>query len=119
MPTANQPTSMTTGTSSAASQPAGIRLLSAAGSSRIHTNPAMINAKGMRNSIENTAGRWLSTNGANQSPAKKPRITVGTASDRKSTRLNSSHVAISYAVLCLKKKKSRQPQNHYKKEKSE
>src|SRR5439155_1312281 len=27
--------------------------------------------------------------------------------DRKSTRLNSSHVAISYAVFCLKKKKSR------------
>src|SRR5690625_2125522 len=26
--------------------------------------------------------------------------------DRKSTRLNSSHVAISYAVFCLKKKKS-------------
>src|SRR5437870_9439018 len=26
------------------------------------------------------------------------------ASDRKSTRLNSSHVAISYAVFCLKKK---------------
>src|SRR5690625_5580644 len=30
---------------------------------------------------------------------KVPRI------DRKSTRLNSSHVAISYAVFCLKKKK--------------
>src|SRR5699024_11434615 len=29
--------------------------------------------------------------------------TVG--SDRKSTRLNSSHVSISYAVFCLKKKK--------------
>src|SRR5690625_5550139 len=29
--------------------------------------------------------------------------TYGT--DRKSTRLNSSHVAISYAVFCLKKKK--------------
>src|SRR5690625_6358519 len=28
-----------------------------------------------------------------------------TQSDRKSTRLNSSHVAISYAVFCLKKKK--------------
>src|SRR5690625_6614994 len=28
--------------------------------------------------------------------------------DRKSTRLNSSHVAISYAVFCLKKKKTRQ-----------
>src|SRR5690625_6660177 len=26
------------------------------------------------------------------------------AADRKSTRLNSSHVAISYAVFCLKKK---------------
>src|SRR5438067_6324053 len=28
--------------------------------------------------------------------------------DRKSTRLNSSHVSISYAVFCLKKKKNRQ-----------
>src|SRR5215208_7915105 len=28
------------------------------------------------------------------------------ARDRKSTRLNSSHVAISYAVFCLKKKKT-------------
>src|SRR5438067_8664388 len=27
------------------------------------------------------------------------------AGDRKSTRLNSSHVSISYAVFCLKKKK--------------
>src|SRR5690625_6216444 len=30
---------------------------------------------------------------------------LGMAVDRKSTRLNSSHVAISYAVFCLKKKK--------------
>src|SRR5690349_24002091 len=29
--------------------------------------------------------------------------------DRKSTRLNSSHVEISYAVFCLKKKKSQSP----------
>src|SRR5690625_7128451 len=29
----------------------------------------------------------------------------GEREDRKSTRLNSSHVAISYAVFCLKKKK--------------
>src|SRR5256885_2582506 len=28
------------------------------------------------------------------------------ASDRKSTRLNSSHLVISYAVFCLKKKKN-------------
>src|SRR5690625_6875158 len=30
------------------------------------------------------------------------------SSDRKSTRLNSSHVAISYAVFCLKKKKKKE-----------
>src|SRR5437870_7328291 len=30
---------------------------------------------------------------------------AGLIEDRKSTRLNSSHVAISYAVFCLKKKK--------------
>src|SRR5690625_5549348 len=32
------------------------------------------------------------------------RIVRGQILDRKSTRLNSSHVAISYAVFCLKKK---------------
>src|SRR3989442_8725186 len=32
-------------------------------------------------------------------------VLLGNASDRKSTRLNSSHVRISYAVFCLKKKK--------------
>src|SRR5207253_10400416 len=31
--------------------------------------------------------------------------------DRKSTRLNSSHVAISYAVFCLKKKKKKNTKN--------
>src|SRR5438034_4740192 len=31
----------------------------------------------------------------------------GTATDRKSTRLNSSHTVISYAVFCLKKKKQK------------
>src|SRR5207253_10773960 len=33
-------------------------------------------------------------------------VRVGHVRDRKSTRLNSSHVAISYAVFCLKKKKN-------------
>src|SRR3712207_7162837 len=32
-------------------------------------------------------------------------VVAGTALDRKSTRLNSSHANISYAVFCLKKKK--------------
>src|SRR5690625_5779594 len=36
-----------------------------------------------------------------------PYLFVGHSLDRKSTRLNSSHVAISYAVFCLKKKKQR------------
>src|SRR2546426_7979484 len=30
---------------------------------------------------------------------------IGCSRDRKSTRLNSSHLVISYAVFCLKKKK--------------
>src|SRR3989442_12028395 len=34
-------------------------------------------------------------------------IAVGSVQDRKSTRLNSSHVRISYAVFCLKKKKTK------------
>src|SRR5437870_9725172 len=38
------------------------------------------------------------------------------ARDRKSTRLNSSHVAISYAVFCLKKKKKKNNQNRREKE---
>src|SRR5437870_8661538 len=37
-----------------------------------------------------------------QWPAEDPK-----EPDRKSTRLNSSHVAISYAVFCLKKKKKK------------
>src|SRR5690625_6167524 len=42
-------------------------------------------------------------------PTKIERYTILTSphvdkEDRKSTRLNSSHVAISYAVFCLKKK---------------
>src|SRR5690606_37083843 len=36
------------------------------------------------------------------------RYTVTVHTDRKSTRLNSSHVKISYAVFCLKKKKINQ-----------
>src|SRR5438477_7670314 len=33
-------------------------------------------------------------------------VAHGVDADRKSTRLNSSHMSISYAVFCLKKKKS-------------
>src|SRR5258705_7637116 len=37
-------------------------------------------------------------------------IGIRRAADRKSTRLNSSHLGISYAVFCLKKKKTRPTQ---------
>src|SRR5207253_8056915 len=38
-------------------------------------------------------------------PRQRPLRRGWIRTDRKSTRLNSSHVAISYAVFCLKKKK--------------
>src|SRR2546430_6957072 len=46
---------------------------------------------------------WLSSVGRNG--------TTVTSADRKSTRLNSSHSQISYAVFCLKKKKKKIPEN--------
>src|SRR6266496_973528 len=49
-----------------------------------------------------------------RSPRQAPRR-HGT--DRKSTRLNSSHVEISYAVFCLKKKKNTERGRHKKKKK--
>src|SRR6266498_5042242 len=39
--------------------------------------------------------------------------------DRKSTRLNSSHVRISYAVFCLKKKKKKKNRSMHKKKKKQ
>src|SRR5438874_5847625 len=41
-------------------------------------------------------------------------VALAARRDRKSTRLNSSHVEISYAVFCLKKKKKKkQKKNEY------
>src|SRR5258705_9848161 len=50
-------------------------------------------------------------------PAQRPKLEAdlklgalsGGRGDRKSTRLNSSHLGISYAVFCLKKKKTIKP----------
>src|SRR3989442_4557767 len=41
-----------------------------------------------------------------QVSASPPGLPPGSSRDRKSTRLNSSHVRISYAVFCLKKTKT-------------
>src|SRR5690606_39428028 len=46
---------------------------------------------------DSTRGKFSGASGSSQAKRK----------DRKSTRLNSSHVKISYAVFCLKKKKKR------------
>src|SRR5947208_7828426 len=46
---------------------------------------------------------------------RRPRTCAATARDRKSTRLNSSHQIISYAVFCLKKKK-KTIRDHYRRQ---
>ena len=38
------------------------------------------------------------------------------AIDRKSTRLNSSHITISYAVFCLEKKKHKKKRSNFSRE---
>src|SRR3712207_6992775 len=54
--------------------------------------------------------------GATLHAATEQRIELGqrrVQQDRKSTRLNSSHANISYAVFCLKKKKKKQSTHYY------
>src|SRR5690554_7779620 len=55
---------------------------------------------------------WLSENAVETAREQvadligaSPKEVLFTSGDRKSTRLNSSHVRISYAVFCLKKKR--------------
>ena len=47
---------------------------------------------------------------AGEAGLSMPGSALTDSTDRKSTRLNSSHVVISYAVFCLKKKKTKQNQ---------
>ena len=49
--------------------------------------------------------------------AARNQVNISNLKDRKSTRLNSSHVAISYAVFCLKKKKKKKKKKKMKKQK--
>src|SRR2546429_9006893 len=53
----------------------------------------------------NGSRRWLHLAGVNFQVSELARVLVLVYLDRKSTRLNSSHGYISYAVFCLKKKK--------------
>src|SRR5438270_8820552 len=52
---------------------------------------------------------WPSTGLYARVPDVIRHTALRSSEDRKSTRLNSSHSQISYAVFCLKKKKSDQP----------
>src|SRR5438874_10375472 len=54
---------------------------------------------------------------ASTRPARRGPATAGRCADRKSTRLNSSHVEISYAVFCLKKKKKKKTNEKPRREK--
>src|SRR5438874_3907227 len=63
-------------------------------------------------SADGRPARWSAHTrgtGARARPAPVPRVCAD--QDRKSTRLNSSHVEISYAVFCLKKKNA--PRHNY------
>src|SRR3712207_8377587 len=51
------------------------------------------------------------TSSAHSSEQKEGSEPLAIRADRKSTRLNSSHANISYAVFCLKKKKPAQMQS--------
>src|SRR3712207_8301861 len=52
----------------------------------------------------NCAKKWRDFRNIWRSPKPKLALKVLAHGDRKSTRLNSSHANISYAVFCLKKK---------------
>src|SRR5262245_64557618 len=59
------------------------------------------------------AGTDFGTGGSACANGIDPALPLTSAPDRKSTRLNSSHLGISYAVFCLKKKnKTQKPTQH-------
>src|SRR5438132_6807212 len=58
-----------------------------------------------RGSRRRRGGDWVCVERRRAPPVCRGGQRQGQARDRKSTRLNSSHTVISYAVFCLKKKK--------------
>src|SRR5438552_10312940 len=66
-----------------------------------------------RSQQQGAAGAVAGQAGGNR-PGPRPRPTEANPGDRKSTRLNSSHQIISYAVFCLKKKKNNKFQGFLK-----
>src|SRR5690242_2779478 len=50
--------------------------------------------------------------GSSMITSRRAKTAARATADRKSTRLNSSHMSISYAVFCLKKKNNHQTRSH-------
>src|SRR5699024_12627402 len=74
------------------------------------SNPISTSVNGVRDKIPTPARPLAPGVRASAMARCQPASSAGfKARDRKSTRLNSSHVSISYAVFCLKKKKSSTP----------
>src|SRR2546426_2046738 len=67
---------------------------------------ALFLVHGLNYSIEFTGGTLIQVQTTTPVGTGKIRTALDAAGDRKSTRLNSSHLVISYAVFCLKKKKT-------------
>src|SRR5438445_10002426 len=65
------------------------------------TPPCPANARAVRDPIRRKSMRYEKD--SSRGTSRRARIRLA-AKDRKSTRLNSSHANISYAVFCLKKK---------------
>src|SRR5690349_22253206 len=79
----------------------GQRALAVAGGGEGAGGPASLRLRGQLGSDAAPAGRA----DPRAVPADRGRGGRRDRGDRKSTRLNSSHVEISYAVFCLKKKR--------------
>src|SRR3989442_3543125 len=92
-----------------AKPPSGVRITSTPGKRPIST--CSIDCPGalaMSSDVTVELGDAVGAGAATASPnSTVTSEDIAKAPDRKSTRLNSSHVRISYAVFCLKKKKSR------------
>src|SRR3712207_8881859 len=65
-----------------------------------------VDAQGVPDNSHALNSTWLDLPGAGASLGGAAGVTATPQGDRKSTRLNSSHANISYAVFCLKKKKT-------------
>src|SRR5437660_2274320 len=79
--------------------------------------PILLVAGQVEAACRGRAGRRVADGGRRAEPGiggmEVAELRIRDRADRKSTRLNSNHVAISYAVFCLKKKK---PYSRYRKQ---